>query len=100
MGDPLRPRPDGEVTDGILQVGFQNIRGADFNRSLGPAPELDAINEIGEDIQGMAEANQPWNSMNKAKYQIQLDLMYDRSTAIYSSAPTDHDCTYQPGGTM
>ena len=98
--DPLWPRPDGEATDGILRVGFQNIRGVDFNRGLGLAPELDAMNEIEADIQGMAEANKPWNSRNKAKYQIKLDLMYNRSTAIYSSAPADHDCTYQPGGTM
>ena len=65
VGDPLRLRPDGEVTDGILRVGFQNIRGADFNRGFGLAPELDAMNEIGTDIQGMTEANKPWNSRIK-----------------------------------
>ena len=55
----MRPRPDGADTDGILRIIFQNIRGADSNKGLGLAPELDAMNEIGADIQGMAEANKP-----------------------------------------
>ena len=95
MGNPLRPRTD---RDRILRVGFQNIRGADTNNGLGLALELDAMNKIGADTQGMTKANKPWNSMNKTKYQIQLDLLYNRLQAIYSSAPADHDYNYQPGG--
>lgn len=65
-----------------------------MNKGIGVATELDAMNELHVDIQGMAEANKPWNSQNKAMYQTQLDLLYKRATAIYSSAPIDHDCTY------
>ena len=32
-------------------------------------------------------------------YQTQLDLMYNRATAVFTSEPADHECTYQPGGT-
>ena len=62
-GDPLIPRADG---DGTLRVGFQNIRGADTNKGLDVATELDAMNELQVNIQGIAEANKPWNSQNKA----------------------------------
>ena len=86
--------------DGTLRVGFQNIRGADMNKGLGVAPKLDATNGLQVDIQGMAEANKSWNSRNKAMYQTQLDLIYNQPTAIFASAPADHECTYQPGGTM
>ena len=79
VGNPLRPRTD---RDRILRVGFQNIRGADTNNGLGLALELDAMNKIGADTQGMTKANKPWNSMNKTKYQIQLDLLYNRLQAI------------------
>ena len=96
-GDPLRLRTNG---NGTLRVGFQNIWGADVNKGFGVDTELDAMNELQVDIQGMAEANKPWNSWNKAMYQTQLDLLYNRATVVYSSAPTDYDCTYQPGGTM
>ena len=33
-------------------------------------------------------------------YQTQLDCLYNRATAIYLSAPADHDSTYQPGETL
>ena len=65
-GDPLRTKVEG---DGTLRVRFQTIRGADTNKGLGVVPELDAMNELQVDIQGMAEANKPWNSQNKAMYQ-------------------------------
>ena len=48
----------------------------------------------------MAEANKPRNSRNKVMYQTKLDLLYNRATAIYSSAQTYHDCIYQPRGSM
>ena len=64
-GDPLRKRVDG---DGVLRVGFQNIRGTDMNNGFAVAPELDAMDDIGAHIQGMAESNKPWNSRNKATY--------------------------------
>ena len=86
-GDPLRMKVEG---DGALRVGFQSIRRADTNKSLGVSLELDAMNELQVDIQGMAEANKPWNSRNKEMYQIQLDLVYNRATSIFASTPADH----------
>ena len=80
--------------DGTLRVGFQNIRGADMNKGLDVAPKSNAMNKLQVDIQGMAEANKPWNSRNKEMYQTQLDLMYNRATSIFLSAPADHECTY------
>ena len=71
-----------------------------MKKGLGVATELDAMNELQVNIQGTAEANKPWNSRNKAMYQTQLDLLYNRATAVYSSAPTGHDCTHHPGGIM
>ena len=84
----------------ILRVGFQNIRGTDMNNGFAVAPELDAMDDNGADIQGMAESNKPWSSRNKAMYQTQLDLLYNRASEIHSSAPADHDSTYQQGGTL
>ena len=55
-GDPLRERSDGYE---ILRVGFQNIWGTDMNNGFAVAPDLDAIDDIGTDIQGMAESNKP-----------------------------------------
>ena len=39
-GDPLKTRSDG---DGILRVGFQNIRSTDMENGFAVAPELDAL---------------------------------------------------------
>ena len=58
------------------------------------------MNETGTDIQGMAEINKPWNAQTKLLYQTQLDLLYNYTQVTYSSAPADHDSTYQPGGTL
>ena len=65
-GDPLRAWSDG---DGILRVGFQNIRDKDMNNGFAVAPEMDAVDDIGIGVQGMAESNKPWNSRNKEMYQ-------------------------------
>ena len=54
VGDPLRKRADGDV---ILRVGFQNIRGTDMNNGYIVAPQLDAMDYIGTDTQGMTESN-------------------------------------------
>ena len=93
----MRERSDGYE---ILRVGFQNIWGTDMNNGFAVAPELDAMDDIGTDVQGMAESNKPWNSRNKAMYQTQLDLSYNRARAIYLSVPADYNITYQPGGSL
>ena len=68
-GDLLKTQSEG---DGILRVGLQHIRGMDMDNSFAVAPELDAMDKIGTDVQGMVESNKPWTPQNKVNYKIQL----------------------------
>ena len=62
--------------NGIVQVGFQNIQGTKLNNSFATMSELEAMYEIGTDLQGMAEINKLWNARTKMLYQTQLELFF------------------------
>ena len=67
VGGELKMREDG---DGVLCVGYQNIRRSEMSRGLELAPELTAMCDIGADIQGISEINRPWTTGNKALYRL------------------------------
>ena len=59
MGDPLMKRTE---KDGIHRMGYHNIHGSMMNRGLEVADELDIMQELGFDTQGMSEINKPWSA--------------------------------------
>ena len=67
MGDELRLRMEG---DGVLHVGYQNIRGSEMFSGLEVAPKLTVMCGIGADIRGISEINRPWEAGNKALYRL------------------------------
>ena len=54
FGDPLKPRRE---EDGIFRAGLQNVRGASKMRGLKIAHEIDAMDELGIDVQGFGETS-------------------------------------------
>ena len=95
QGDKLRQRKEG---DGIIRVGFQNIRGTSLTSGLEVPYEIDAMDDLGIDIQGFAETNRPWTAGNKAKYNHMMTARFQGSRTFYSSAPSSHDCKYTNQG--
>ena len=64
VGDPITTRDD---DDGVIRVAFQNIRGTSLTSGMEVPHEIDAMDEAGIDIMGMAETNRPWSLGNKWK---------------------------------
>ena len=58
------------------------------------------MDDVGTDVQGIAEINKPWNVQTKLSYQTQLDLLCNTTRVPYSPATAEHDITYQPRGTV
>ena len=77
-GDPLRERSE---QDGIIRIGYHNIRGSGIDAGLEITEELEAIADIRTDIQGMSEMNKPWTESTQTKHQLQLNLLF-KSTKI------------------
>lgn len=97
-GETLSERTYG---DGIIRLGFQNIRGSDLNSGLEVATEVDMMLELEVDVQGLAECNRPWTASNKATYDHMMQSIFTNPRTVYASAPTPrHDVTYQQGGTL
>ena len=91
------PRREG---DGIFRVGFHNIRGKSFTGGLEAPYEIDAMDELGINMQGFGETNKPWTPGNRWRYNHLMATRFKGSRTFYSSAPASYDCTYQPGGTV
>ena len=62
-GDPLVER---EEDDGLIRLGYQNIRTSELNCGFEITPEIDAMQEVGTDVQGMSEIKKPWTRGNRA----------------------------------
>ena len=96
-GDPLQPRAE---DDGIFRLGYQNIHGTTLGQGLEIAEEIDVMRELGVDVQGMSKINKPWSPNNKWQYNMMMDMVFDSSFSVFSSAESTHDCNYQPGGNL
>ena len=95
-GDPMIPRKEG---DGICRHIFQNIRGTHDN-NFEATHEIEAIDELGANIAGYQETNKPWTSANKNEHDMFTEKKFRQIRTVYSSAPTEHGCKYQPGGCL
>lgn len=56
QGDPLPERWDG---DGIICLGYQNVRGMDMYNGLEVSTKIDMMRELGINIHGLSECNRP-----------------------------------------
>ena len=96
-GDLLQERSE---QDGIMRIGYHNIHGSEIDSGLEIAEELEAIVEIGADIQGMSEMNKPWTKSTQIRYQLQLDSLFKSTKIMYATAETEPSDPYHPGGNM
>ena len=62
--------------------------------------KIDAIDDLGMNIQGFGETNRPWAPRNRWKYNHLMNTRFQGSRTLYSSTPLAHDCMSQPGGTV
>jgi len=96
-GDPFVWRKD---NDGITRFGYRNIGGTTLGQGFEVVDELEAIAELGIDVQGYSEINKPWSSSNKWQYDAMMDILFTNSQTVYSAMKADHDTNYQPGGNL
>ena len=65
------------------------------------SPHIEIIEERGIKIQGYNEINKPWRPGDKDKFDEMMGIVFEGPTkTTYSSAPADHETTYQPGGCL
>ena len=83
-GDPLTGRVD---KDGITRMGFHNINGTDAESGLQVASEIDMIQELGLDAQGIAEIKRPWDAGRKWEYNEMLEMVLNNPKAAFAVAP-------------
>ena len=50
-------------------------------------PDIETLDELAMDIQGMMEINRPWNTGNKTLYQMQLDIICQNANAAHVGRP-------------
>ena len=87
--------------DGILRFGYQNARGVGVHRGLDAATEINMMQEMGVNAQGLGECNKPWTDGNKSLYDHIMGIIFENPRTIYSSAPlTTLQNKYQRGGTL
>ena len=96
-GDKLKPRQE---DDGIFRVGYHNIHTTTMGEGFEVAHEIDTIESLGVDMQGMSEINRPWTTGNKSQYDMMMEMMFNQSHTIYSSGEATHDKKYTPGGNL
>ena len=96
-GDRMEER---EATVGIFRVGYQNINGSDMESGIEVAQEIDAMLEIGADLQGMSEMNKPWSDGNKWRYRMQLDAALPNARPVFAAMEADFDVRRQQGGNL
>ena len=96
-GDPLIDRREG---DGIMRAGYMNLKGSTIGGGFEVVDEIEAVRDLGMDIQGYSEINKPWNKENKVEFDMMMDIMFKESNTIYSSSRSDYDIRYLPGGNL
>ena len=96
-GDQLRDRKD---KDGITRFGYRNIGGTTLGMGFEIVDELEAIADLGIDVQGYSEINKPWSNNNKWEFDTMMEMLFNRSRAVYSAMKADYDTNYQPGGNL
>lgn len=96
-GDTLKTRIE---DDGIFRIGYHNIHTTTMGEGFEVAHEIDTIDELGVDMQGMSEINRPWTPGNKSQYEMMMEMMFNQSHTIYSSGEATHDKKFTSGGNL
>ncbi|KAL7525484.1 hypothetical protein ACHAXR_001028, partial [Thalassiosira sp. AJA248-18] len=86
--------------DNTFRMGYHNINGTTLGQGFEVAEEIETIDQLGINLQGMLEINKPWDANNKWQYNMQMDLVFQQSHMIFSAAEAVHDQKYQPGGNL
>ncbi|KAL7533908.1 hypothetical protein ACHAXR_007538, partial [Thalassiosira sp. AJA248-18] len=96
-GDPMVERREGDNT---FRMGYHNINGTTLGQGLEVTEEIETMDQLGINLQGMSEINKPWDANNKWQYNMQMNLVFQQSHTIFSAAEAVHDRKYQPGGNL
>lgn len=76
-----------------------NLKGSTIGGGFEVVDEIEAVRELGMDIQGYSEINKPWNKENKVEFDMMMDILFHESKIIYSSSRSDY-ILYLPGGNL
>ena len=93
-GDECVPR---EVGDGLVRVAYQNVRGLS-SWGLETSEEVQTMADYGMDCMGLSETKRPWTPQNKWEYNWMMKSRFGQHWTEFSSATSQYDQKYQPGG--
>ena len=92
---------DRKDEDGLTWFAYHNVHTSTLGEGFEVAEEIDVIRDLGVDVQGFSEINKPWNTQNKAEYDLQMDIVFKNSQTVYSSMKSsDHKMKRQAGGNL
>ena len=83
----------------VVRIAFQNVNGLKLGNERAGAAELDAMNQLGIDIMGMAETNLSWTREKKLQLAALAKIAFDGTSRCIASSTTSNKEGYLPGGT-